>query len=251
MNFQRGRYELSLDDGPDSTMSLVVFEGLKTDEESLRRCAELNVRHYAEPAAQVLPGGNISLGCHIELQLQQPGQKSFFIELEQATSLALFAQHTAEEFGMRLLAADGVKIVSKPTSMRGFNRLSSSAKKFPLLLRGSIVSAILERVWVAQHEHDDEIGSVVIELDGDVKGEELNLWLSDLLRQRGADIFRMKGFISVAGESERFVFQGVHMLFDGQPDRAWGNEKRRNQLVFIGRNLDSAAMKRGFEACLS
>ena len=60
----------------------------------------------------------------------------------------------------------------------------------------------------------------------------------------------MKGFISLAGESRRFVFQGVHMLFDGQPDRPWEDEPRRNQLVFIGRNLDEQSMRQGFEACL-
>ena len=71
-----------------------------------------------------------------------------------------------------------------------------------------------------------------------------------LLRERGVDIFRMKGFVSLAGESHRFVFQGVHMLFDGQPDQPWGDALRRNQLVFIGRNLDEQSMRQGFEACL-
>ena len=60
----------------------------------------------------------------------------------------------------------------------------------------------------------------------------------------------MKGFISLAGESRRFVFQGVHMLFDGQPDRPWGDALRRNQLVFIGRNLDEQSIRQEFEACL-
>ncbi|MDE3259553.1 MAG: GTP-binding protein, partial [Gemmatimonadota bacterium] len=104
--------------------------------------------------------------------------------------------------------------------------------------------------WVAQHEHDDEVGSIAIERNGDVDPESLNAWLGKLLSERGVDIFRMKGFISVAGESHRFVFQGVHMLFDGQPDREWGDAPRRNQLVFIGRNLDEQSMRREFEACL-
>ncbi len=50
--------------------------------------------------------------------------------------------------------------------------------------------------------------------------------LGELLRERGVDIFRMKGFISLADEPRRFVFQGVRMLFDGQPDRPWGNAPR-------------------------
>ena len=60
----------------------------------------------------------------------------------------------------------------------------------------------------------------------------------------------MKGFISIVDEPERFVFQGVHMLFDGQPNKPWGDAPRRNQLVFIGRNLDEQEMRQGFESCL-
>ncbi|MFN9297546.1 MAG: GTP-binding protein [Acidobacteriota bacterium] len=55
----------------------------------------------------------------------------------------------------------------------------------------------------------------------------------------------------MAGRPERFVFQGVHMLFDGRPDRPWGAEPRRNQLIFIGRNLDREALQKGFLRCLA
>ena len=97
---------------------------------------------------------------------------------------------------------------------------------------------------------DDEVGSIAIEKDGDVDPNKLNAWLGTLLRERGIDIFRMKGFISIVDEPNRFVFQGVHMLFDGQPNKPWGDSPRRNQLVFIGRNLDEADMRKGFDSCL-
>ena len=64
------------------------------------------------------------------------------------------------------------------------------------------------------------------------------------------DIFRLKGFISIADDPRRFVFQGVHMLLDSQPDRLWGDSQRRNQLVFIGRNLDNSTIRREFEECM-
>jgi G3E family GTPase len=61
----------------------------------------------------------------------------------------------------------------------------------------------------------------------------------------------MKGIVSISGEEVRYVFQGVHMLFDGRPDRPWkADESRRNELVFIGRNLDEAKLKEDFRACL-
>ena len=94
------------------------------------------------------------------------------------------------------------------------------------------------------------MGSFAIEREGEVDGDRLNAWLGQLLQQHGVDIFRMKGFLHIAGADQRFVFQGVHMLFDGQPGEPWGEDARRSQLVFIGRNLDEEAIRRGFDACL-
>ncbi|MBD1854816.1 GTP-binding protein, partial [Leptolyngbya sp. FACHB-1624] len=101
------------------------------------------------------------------------------------------------------------------------------------------------------HEHDETVTSVAIVESGALDGETLNAWLGRLLRYQGQDIFRMKGILNIAGEDHRFVFQGVHMLFDGKPDRLWKpNEARKNELVFIGRNLDETALKEDFRACL-
>jgi G3E family GTPase len=101
------------------------------------------------------------------------------------------------------------------------------------------------------HEHDESVYSVAIVEPGSVDGNKLNEWLGELLRTQGTDIFRMKGILNIAGEDRRFVFQGVHMLFDGRPDRLWKREEtRKNELVFIGRNLDEADLKKDFRACL-
>jgi G3E family GTPase len=101
------------------------------------------------------------------------------------------------------------------------------------------------------HEHDETVGSVAIVVSGMVDGGKLETWMKALLQTQGPDIFRMKGILNLAGEEERFVFQGVHMMFDGRRDRPWGtDEVRGNQLVLIGRNLDGAGLKAGFEGCL-
>jgi G3E family GTPase len=101
------------------------------------------------------------------------------------------------------------------------------------------------------HEHDETVGSVAIAESGALNFEWLNTWISELLRNQGPDIFRMKGILNIEGENNRFVFQGVHMLFDGRADRPWKpNEARKNELVFIGRNLDETQLKEGFRACL-
>ena len=101
------------------------------------------------------------------------------------------------------------------------------------------------------HEHDETVGSVALVESGAVNGEKLNQWLGELLRNQGTDIFRMKGILNIAGEDCRFVFQGVHMLFDGRQDRPWRpDETRKNELVFIGRNLDQMELAERFKACL-
>jgi G3E family GTPase len=61
----------------------------------------------------------------------------------------------------------------------------------------------------------------------------------------------MKGVFSIAGSDERFVFQGVHMTFDGRADRPWGEEPRVNTVVFIGRNLKREELTEGLRACLA
>ena len=57
-------------------------------------------------------------------------------------------------------------------------------------------------------------------------------------------------FIEVAGEDRRLVFQAVHMILEGDLQKPWGEKERRwSRAVFIGRDLDEAALRAGFEAC--
>ncbi|KAH7619466.1 hypothetical protein Ndes2526B_g06440 [Nannochloris sp. 'desiccata'] len=107
-----------------------------------------------------------------------------------------------------------------------------------------------------EHEHDSSVSSVGIEVEGQCDFKKLNTWLSALLQEKGADIFRSKGVLCVDGSDERFVFQGVHMLlsFGNSSEgigRPWGkDEKKVNRLVFIGRNLDRKELNESFKKCL-
>ena len=101
------------------------------------------------------------------------------------------------------------------------------------------------------HEHDDAVGSLAITNVGSVDSFAFNRWLNQLVQNNGPDLFRLKGIVDIEGEDRRFVFQGVHMTLDGRPGPVWQkNEIRKNELVFIGRNLDSMGLKSGFEACM-
>lgn len=101
------------------------------------------------------------------------------------------------------------------------------------------------------HTHDPGVSSVSIVCEGSLDLEKANMWLGTLLLDRSDDIYRMKGLLSVEGMEERFVFQGVHDIFQGSPDRLWGpDEQRTNKIVFIGKNLNSQELEKGFKACL-
>jgi G3E family GTPase len=104
----------------------------------------------------------------------------------------------------------------------------------------------------AEHQHDASVSSVGIDVGGTVNVEELNEWLGKLLTERGPDLFRSKGVLNLAGTDRRYVFQGVHMLHDGELGAPWRpGESRRNRMIFIGRNLDRAELEASFRACLA
>ena len=98
--------------------------------------------------------------------------------------------------------------------------------------------------------HDDAIKGISLRLDKPINGDKITRWLDALLADQGPDILRAKGIIDVAGEEKRLVFQAVHMILEGELQRPWKpGEARYSRMVFIGRNLDEAALKAGFEAC--
>ena len=103
------------------------------------------------------------------------------------------------------------------------------------------------------HDHGhvlDDITGVSLKLDRPVDGDKVTRWLNETLQAQGPDILRAKGILDVKGEERRLVFQAVHMLLEGDFQRPWrDDEARYSRMVFIGRNLDEAALRRGFEAC--
>jgi G3E family GTPase len=100
------------------------------------------------------------------------------------------------------------------------------------------------------HRHEDDIAGVSLRLDRPLDGGKATRWLNDLLQAKGQDILRAKGILDVKGENRRLVFQAVHMMLEGELQRPWTDgEARESRMVFIGRNLDAATLRAGFEAC--
>jgi G3E family GTPase len=102
------------------------------------------------------------------------------------------------------------------------------------------------------HQHDDDIKGVALRLDRPVDAQKITAWLNALLAEQGPDILRAKGILNVKGEDRRLVFQAVHMILEGDLQRAWRDgDERTSRMVFIGRNLDEPALRAGFEACVA
>jgi G3E family GTPase len=101
-----------------------------------------------------------------------------------------------------------------------------------------------------KHYHDEEMQSMSVKIDGDVDPNRFMPWINDLVQKEGPNILRSKGILSFKDEQKRFVFQGVHMILDGDLQRDWKpGEKRESKVVFIGRNLKEDEIREGFLAC--
>jgi len=102
------------------------------------------------------------------------------------------------------------------------------------------------------HVHDSDITSVSFEIAEPLDAEAFNAWIGRLLAEQGQDLLRTKGILSYQGSDERFAFQAVHMLADGDFIGPWkAGEKRGSKIVFIGRNLNRPVLRRGFEGCVA
>jgi G3E family GTPase len=145
------------------------------------------------------------------------------LNVPQQGDYLLVLPHTAETLGLSIVRAD--------------DRASSS------------VQPEQTRRFTSAHHHDDSVTSVGIEFDGDLEEASFVSWLQTLLTSKGADIYRCKGIVAIAGEAERFVFQGVHMMMNGQPYGTWGDQPRRNRFIFIGKNLDRQSLTEGILKC--
>ncbi|HLN09407.1 MAG TPA: GTP-binding protein, partial [Xanthobacteraceae bacterium] len=91
---------------------------------------------------------------------------------------------------------------------------------------------------------------LALHTDKPIDPEKFFPWVQDLVAREGPNILRSKGILAFNGDPERFVFQGVHMMLDGNHQRLWRDDERReSRIVFIGRNLAEDKIRAGFAAC--
>jgi G3E family GTPase len=185
--------------------------------EAIEAQIEPALRAFAEAALEVPCGGTFEAGAKLHrLDVGHDGSH-FTLNVQEPGNYAVFCEHLPEEFQLRFHNAQPVA----------------------------------ERQFASHHHHDEEITSIGISDPRALDPKKLDEWLGYLLQSQGQDIFRMKGVLNIKGEDRRYVFHGVHMMFDARLERPWGNTPRNNSLVFIGRKLDRQAIEAGFESCIA
>jgi G3E family GTPase len=103
-----------------------------------------------------------------------------------------------------------------------------------------------------KHYHDEEMQSVSLKSDKPLDPDKFFPWIQALVQVEGPNILRCKGILSFKDDDERFVFQGVHMVLDGDHQRPWQqDEKRESRIIFIGRTLPQDKIREGFAGCVA
>ena len=72
---------------------------------------------------------------------------------------------------------------------------------------------------------------------GDLDLDYVNEWIGWVLRSQSIDIYRMKGILAIRHAEQKYVYQAVHMQFDGCFDTAalWGRDEVRCPLARLKR----------------
>jgi G3E family GTPase len=103
-----------------------------------------------------------------------------------------------------------------------------------------------------KHYHDEDVQSIALKTEKPLSAEKFFPWIQGLVAEDGAAILRSKGILAFKDDPQRFVFQGVHMILDGDHQRDWkADEKRESRIVFIGRDLPEEKIRKGFESCVA
>jgi G3E family GTPase len=217
-----GKYHFQLANGPDPDMSFLLSDVKYTSETSVLELAEAVFVEFSKTGEPISHQQTLAHTekCY-QLQLEGKERYDFYLEIDKPKYIAVFSQHTPEEFELRLLNQDNTEY--SPATEHYFN---------------------------AEHEHTDAVSSVSMEFSGPFDGDIINAWLGVFLQEKGADIYRMKGVLAIHDESHQIVYQGVHMLLGAQLGKPWGDEIPTSRMVFIGKDLDEDYIRGSLERCL-
>jgi G3E family GTPase len=218
----RGSHALHVAAGNEGSMALVLVSDGKPMRDLERDASALLMRAAEGTLDEAGDGGRLAAGVPGVLTVAQDQATRVHLDVAHAGDHVLFTQHGPDGFGFTFMDPDGNEHLPR-----------------------EVVD------YMAGHAHDNAIASVSLTSRGALDAGRLSAWLTGLLKEQGADIYRLKGILDL-GVPERHVVHAVHMRLDTRADRPWRpGEARGSQLVLIGRNLDKKALQRAFRKCVA
>ena len=225
---ESGAYTLNLDLASEPRVDVMLLPVSAVPGcNALDSAADQAFRQFASQPVVLIPGDRLHPGAaRWQLRLDRPGAKTFTVSIAKAGAYAMFLQ-------------------GRPDTLTSTSLLRAS--------RGESIAPVTEQHFHLSegHHHDEAIQSVHVVVDEPLNFDRIDRCLQELSLDYGDRLLRMKGVLHIAGRRERFVFHGVHGMFDGRPDRLWRrDEQLQSRLVFIGQGLSRRRIEEGIRCCV-
>ena len=223
-----GAYTLNLDLASEPRVDVMLLPmSAGPGCNALDSAADQAFRQFASQPVVLIPGDRLYPGAaRWQLRLDRPGAKTFTVSIAKAGAYAMF-------------------LPGHPETLTATSLLRAP--------RGESIAPVAEQHFHVSegHHHDEAIQSVHVVVDEPLNFDRIDRCLQELSHDYGDRLLRMKGVLHIAGRRERFVFHGVHGMFDGRPDRLWRrDEQLQSRLVFIGPGLSRRRIEEGIRNCV-
>ena len=188
-------------------------------------------------------------GVYAELKMQDMEDNDYTLDVHTAGTWLLFSEHQPVEYD----SPNGWQIYKQADTAAdpASGQQGEESADAAMVDDAVAIAPTAIHCFKPSHEHDLSVSSVGIEIALPLNERKLNAWLGTLLREQGADLYRSKGVLWLDGWRRKYVFHAVHMLWNGREDELWkANEKRINQMIFIGKHLNRQALTDGFMNCV-
>lgn len=219
-----GTYTLTASpNGEEKSMKIILTRAPhEISQESLNMIANPTAILFSCPPISRRPDEALNVGQDTQKLLILKANSTFILSVPKDATYALFTEHLPHEFELTLKNASAV-----------------------------IIEPVVSKEFRAAHTHDESVSSVGIEIEGELDPKSFMYFIQGVISTFGNDLYRYKGIFAVKGELEKIVLQGVHMLFEMQPNIRWKeNEPRKSSIIFIGRNLNRNILTQGFISCV-
>lgn len=223
-NLSTGSYKLMADpNGDEESMKFLYSLTSKNSSiDNLKQIANPVAILFSSPMITAFDGdGLYNENTLYNLSINKKDSE-FLLNIKEESTYAIFTEHIPSEFNFK---------ISKVES-------------------GEIITPKVSHEFRAAHTHDSEVTSVGIEIEGQLDPARIMFFIDSIVKNFGTEIYRFKGILSVKGEYNRVVLQGVHMLYEMKPAKRWeSGEIRKSTIIFIGKNLDRNILTQGFLSC--